>query len=448
MKQHIDMLHGDIKPTLIKISFPIILSNFIQTALGMFDMIWVGRLGSGAVSAVGTASFYVNLATAISTIITIGTGVRVAQMLGKGDKESARVYNKNGLLVGVILGFLFSLVVGIFSPQLLAYFGIIDTSILTMAKEYLVVSLLGIPLMFLISVYTTIYTSYGDTKTTFKANAIGLVINLILDPVFIFGLGIMPALGVVGAAWTNNIARVITLVLLIVYSNEEIKQSLHARFNFKRTLEVFKLGLPITAQRVLFSYISMAMAKIIVQFGAEAIAVQKIGIQIESISYVTVGGLQGAISAFVGQNFGAGKLSRIKDGYRQSLQLVLIFGIAVSALFIIFPKQIFSVFIAEPEIINDGVGYMRAIGLSQVFMCIELLTVGAFNGIGKTYIPPIISVIFTIMRIPLALLLSQSMGLMGVWWSISLTSVFKGVSLFLWFNYTMSEKRGTQNVAV
>ena len=117
------------------------------------------------------------------------------------------------------------------------------------------------------------------------------------------------------------------------------------------------------------------------------------------------------------------------------------FGILISSVFIVFPKQIFGIFISEPNVINSGVEYMRVIGYSQLFMCIELLTVGAFNGIGKTYAPPIISIIFTLGRIPLALLLSEYLGLSGVWWSISISSILKGIGLYIWFKMTMRKEK-------
>lgn len=441
MTKQIDMLNGDIKITLIKISLPIILTNLIQTALGMFDMIWVGRLGSNAVSAIGTASFYVNLATAVSTIITVGAAVLVAQALGSEDKKEARLITKNALFLSVLISVLFSVVVSMNSKQLLSFFGIKEFIILRMANDYLQVSLIGVPFLFLVSTYTSVFTSYGNTKETFRANSIGLVINLVLDPIFIFGFSIFPALGVSGAAWTNNIARIITLVLLVLNSNSEIKSSFRERMKIDKVLRIFKLSFPVTAQRILFIFISMIMTRIIVRFGSEAIAVQKIGVQIESISYVTVGGLQGAVAAFVGQNYGAKNIDRIDKGYGISLRLVFFFGILISSVFIVFPKQIFGIFISEPNVINSGVEYMRVIGYSQLFMCIELLTVGAFNGIGKTYAPPIISIIFTLGRIPLALLLSEYLGLSGVWWSISIFSILKGIGLYIWFKMTMRKEK-------
>ena len=182
------------------------------------------------------------------------------------------------------------------------------------------------------------------------------------------------------------------------------------------------------------------------RFGSDAIAVQKVGIQIESISYMTIGGLQGAIAAFFGQNYGARRLDRIHQGYQQALLLTSGFGILISFIFILFPGQLFSLFLSDEASLALGTDYMRIIGYSQLFMCMELMTVGAFNGIGETHIPPIFSITFTALRIPLALILSEPFGLNGVWMSIALSSVFKGIVLVFWFTRSLRKMKIPQTV--
>jgi Na+-driven multidrug efflux pump len=161
--------------------------------------------------------------------------------------------------------------------------------------------------------------------------------------------------------------------------------------------------------------------------------VQSVGAQIESISWTTAGGFQTALSAFVGQNFGAKKWDRIYKGYFTSLGVIAIIGTITSCLLIFLPGPIFSIFIREQNVIKDGIVYLRILGVSQLFMCIEITTAGAFNGVGKTIPPSIVGIVLNAMRIPGALLLSALIGLNGVWWSISLSSVLKGIILTSWF---------------
>lgn len=437
MKKQINMLTGDIMKVLIALALPIIASNFVQTAFGLIDMIWIGRLGTNAVSAIGTANFYVSLATGVSSLVVIGAGVRVAQSLGAHKEKEAKSYTKNSLVMALVLSIVFSVILYVFSVPLIDFFEMNDALVEGMANDYLRAAVFGIPLLFLATVMTSILTSYGNTKLTFKANSAGLILNIILDPIMIFGWFGLPQMGVLGAAWATTISRFVTLIILFMYSNEEIISSLKEKLNFTRIKEIIKISYPATAQSLIFTFISMIIGKLVIEFGVGAIATQKIGIQIESITWVTIGGLQGAISAFVGQNFGGNKPERIKEGYNKGLKVVTVFGLVVTTLFLIFSRQIFSVFVSEPEVIEMGVGYMSAIAFSQVFMCFEMLSVGAFNGLGKTYAPPLVSIFFSGLRIPMAMLLTPYLGISGIWWSISISSMFKGVVLVVWFKYVM-----------
>lgn len=442
MNRSHDLTKGNIKKVLIGLSLPIIAANFAQTAFGLIDMFWIGSLGSNSVSAVGTASFFLNFATSLSTLITIGSGIKFAQKIGADNEKGIGEYLSSSILLSVFISVLYCIVVYFFSDSLIGFYDIKDLEVVSLSSQYLRSSLVGIPFLFLSLTFTSLLTSKGKTKSVFKANITGLAINTILDPILIFGLGsIIAPMGVNGAAWASNIARFITALLLLNAMKEEIIDHFKIKVYFKESFNILKLGFPVATQRVVFTFISMYLAKIIAIYGTEAIAAQKIGLQIESISYVTIGGLQGAIIAFIGQNYGAKNISRVKDGYNSALLLAIVFSTFTSLLFILFPKQLVGIFINEPEVIEVGVGYMRAIGISQVFMCIEYVSVGVFNGLGKTYIPPIISILLTSARIPLALLLREHYGVSGIWISISLTSILKGMVLLIWMKLLL-KKRG------
>ncbi|MDQ0148195.1 MATE family efflux transporter [Eubacterium multiforme] len=434
--EKIDLTKGDITKSLLKLSLPIIATNFIQMAYGMIDMIWIGRVGSGAVAAIGTASFFINLAMALFTLIVIGTGVKISHAIGRGEEKEGQDYIANGFILSITLAILYTIFIFIFKDKLIGFYELSDITVEKMAENYLVISAVGIIFMYFNSLLTTIFNSYGESKMPFRANTVGFIFNIILDPVLIFGLGPIKPLGVFGAALATLIARIIVFTMFLRISKGRLSFLRKGiKLNIKKAKEVMQMGLPITAQRVIFTLIAITIAKIVANWGATAIAVQKVGVQIESISYITIGGLQGAIAAFVGQNYGAKKEERIKRGYYKALKLTVIFGLLVTLTFFIFSRQIFGIFLSENEALNMGSIYMKILGLSQVFMCMELLTVGAFNGLGKTYAPPIVSIIFSGLRIPMAIFLSSGnlFGLNGVWMSISVSSLFKGTILVTWF---------------
>lgn len=423
-----DLTQGPIMPTLMKLTLPIIATNFISTTYGLVDMIWVGRLGSGPVAAIGTASFFINLAIALSTMITIGTGIKVAFCMGSGQIEKAKSYMKNGFTMSILLGLLYMSLVLLTNNQLIGFFDLGSDE---------VISIFGTVFSIVNTLFATLLNSMGNSKQPFQIFSVGLMVNIVLDPFLIFGWGSFEGWGIAGAATATLTANILVTALFIIKTRKSEIISNTSAWDIRQMKEVIRMGLPITIQRVTFTLISIVIAKIIVRFGADAIAVQKVGIQIESISYMTIGGLQGAIAAFFGQNYGARRLDRIGQGYRKALILTSIFGVIISLIFIAFPQQLFSLFLSDQTSLELGTDYMRIIGYSQLFMCMELMTVGAFNGIGQTHIPPIFSIIFTALRIPLALILSEPFGLNGVWMSIALSSVFKGVILVFWFRRSL-----------
>jgi Na+-driven multidrug efflux pump len=191
----------------------------------------------------------------------------------------------------------------------------------------------------------------------------------------------------------------------------------------------------VAIQSGLFTVFAMFIARLIATWGPVPIAVQKVGSHIEAISWMTAGGFSSALSAFVGQNFGAGKWDRIQKGYTAGLIAVTIIGSIATILLVFFAKPIFKLFIPEPAALEQGIIYLRILGLSQIFMCWEIATSGSFNGLGRTVPPSVVSVILTGLRVPVAYLLAlhTSLGLTGVWWSISMSSVVKGIILVIWF---------------
>ena len=197
---------------------------------------------------------------------------------------------------------------------------------------------------------------------------------------------------------------------------------------------ILRLGGPTALQSMIYCGISMVLTKMVAAFGEPAVATQRVGGQIESVSWNTSDGFAAAMNAFAAQNFGAGKMDRVRKGYKISAITVGLWGTLVALAFIFLPVQISSVFFHEPEVIPVSVQYLVIIGICEPFMCIELMAIGAISGLGNTKICSIVSIIVTGLRIPLAILLSStSLGLNGVWWALTLTSVTKGILFHLIF---------------
>lgn len=435
MSKQIDLTNGNIVEKLVKLSLPIMGTAFIQIAYSLIDMIWVGKIGSKSVAAVGTAGFYPWLAMAFIMISKVGGEIKVAQSVGEKNEKDTKYYIKSAIEINIILSFLYSLVLILFKGPLVGFFKLGDMEVINMSEQYLVIVGFGMMFYFINPVFTSIFVGLGNSKSPFKINTIGLITNIILDPVLIFGIGPFPEMGVAGAAIatiTSHIIVSLCFIYLIYKDREEhfkIKLFREVDFTYYKTL--FVLGTPVALQNGLFTIFSMIMGVIVASFGPVAIAVQKVGSQIESISWNSCDGFASALSSFVGQNYGAKKIDRINKSTKYALIGVIIWGSLTTAILVFLGEIIFSAFINEPEAVLKGTDYLKILGYSQLFMCLEITVAGIFKGLGRTYIPSIIIAVLTGCRIPLAILLCRPdiLGLNGIWWSITLSSVVKGALL-------------------
>lgn len=433
------LTEGNIFKALIKLALPIMGTSFVQMAYNMTDMFWIGSLGSKSVAAVGTAGFFTWFGSAILLIPKIGAEICVAQSVGKKDVKEAEYYAINAVLLDIILAIIYSAILIIFSKQLIGFFKFDDLVVVNESIAYLTIVSIGMIFLFINSLFTGIFNGYGNSETPFRINSIGLAANMILDPIMIFGYGPFSKLGVKGAAIATITAQfIVTMVFIYIIIK---RKAIFTGFKFFSMADndamkkIIKLGLPVAIQNALFATFAMFIARIIAKWGPTPVAVQNIGAQIEAISWMTAGGFSTALSAFVGQNYGAKRWDRIYKGFYISIGIVSIIGLFASCLLIFGARPIFSVFLSEEEAVNIGVRYLRILGLSQIFMCIEITTAGAFNGIGKTILPSVVGTIFTGLRVPFAAIISsnENIGLDGVWWTISVSSMFKGVILFTCF---------------
>jgi len=434
-----DLTTGKITGTLVKLALPIMATSIIQMAYNMTDLIWIGRLGSKAVAAVGSAGFYTWFGFAFILISKVGAEISVSQSLGKKNYEDAREYSRSALYLVFLFAVMWTVILLIFNRQFIGFFKIEDMSVNQMARSYLSIVSLGVVFNFLTVVFTGIYNGCGDSRTPFYITTIALILNMVLDPLLVFGIGPFPLMGVSGAAIATVIAQGISAVIFftLFVTNKSPFPDFHffKRPQFKYMKKIFQLGSPVALESAGFTFFAIILARIVSHWGALPIAIQRIGAQIEAISWMSASGFATALSTVVGQNYGAQKWDRIWFSYFSGLKVVIGIGALSTILFLVFPQQIFSLFLPESEAVRMGSVYLRILGVSQIFMCIEIISSGAFKGMGRTIPPTIVSFTLTGLRIPLALLLSSFpvLALNGVWISISITSILKGIILSTWF---------------
>ena len=442
-----NLTKGPILKTLTKLAIPIMASSFLGTLYNITDMAWIGLLGSKAVAGVGVGGMFTWFSQGLAAMARMGGQVQVAQCIGRGERDRAHRFAQAAVQLATLMGMAYAVISLLFTRQMVGFFQLTDPEAQTAALAYTKIACGLIVFSFLTLTMTGLYTAQGDSKTPFLANLIGLVTNMILDPVLILGPGPFPKLGVVGAAIATVTAQAIVMTIMIlgvfIQKKENVLKgiSLTAKIPKEYLSGISRIGIPTAIQGMAYCAISMVLTRMVSAYGAEAVATQRVGGQIESISWNTADGFAAALNAFIAQNYGAGKMDRVRKGYRASLWTVGIWGLLISFVFICFPQAIADIFFHEPKAVATAVGYLVIIGFSEAFMCVELTTVGALSGLGRTRLCSIISITFTSARIPLAIILGGLIGLSGIWWALSVTSIVKGIIFtctFLW----ITRKRG------
>ena len=425
-----DLTQGKVIAVLTTLALPIMGSSLLQFTYNLVDMLWIGGLGSNAVASIGSSSFFISIGYAINSLVVTGSSIKVAHAIGRKDDYDVKKYINSGIFINLITGVIFALSLIFFGRNFIGFLNLNNTFVEKNSYLYLI---FNAPIMFFTFfnlLYSKILGSFGNNKVAFNINIVGMVLNIVLDPIFIYVLN----LDVIGAALATLVANIVIFLLYHRKSMSFLHYDFKISLDYNKIREIINLGLPISMQRVLFTLINIILARIIAKFGSEAIAAQKIGLQIESVTYMVIGGLNGAVASFTGQNFGANKFKRIIKGYNTALIIGIIYSIAMALLFMFFGKTLIKLFIGENNTIIIAMAYLHAVAFSQVFSSIEMVSNGLFTGIGKPNISSIISIVFTLLRIPMSLLLIKYIELNGVWMSISISSILKGVVSYLIYN--------------
>ncbi|NDV59985.1 MATE family efflux transporter [Bacteroides sp. 519] len=425
---------GPIRKQLFKLAMPIMATSFIQMAYSLTDMAWVGRIGSEAVAAIGSVGILTWMSASISLLNKIGSEVSVAQSIGAQNNEDAKCFASHNITIALIISVCWGSILFCLANEIIGIYKL-NADISRDAVSYLRIIATALPFVFMSAAFTGIYNASGRSTIPFFISGTGLIFNMILDPLFIFGLN----LGVQGAAYATWLSQA-TVFLLFVYQLK-IKNALLGGFPFITKLKkrysqrIFKLGLPVAAFNTLFAFVNMFLGRTATEQGGHiGLMSLTTGGQIEAITWNTSQGFSTALGAFIAQNYAARKTTRVIKAWQTTLWMTFTFGVFCTLLFVFMGNEIFSLFVPEPEAYIAGGIYLRIMGYSQLFMMLEITTQGVFYGIGRTLPPAIISVVCNYSRIPLAIYFAhRGMGVEGIWWAISLTSIAKGIILASWF---------------
>lgn len=440
-----NLTEGSIFKKLLLVAVPIIGTSVIQMAYNLTDMFWLGRLdaavsstsGSQAVAASGTVGMFMWLSMAFMAFGSRGAEIGVAQNIGKGDHAGAQGYGETAVTLAAILGVLYGGLLIAFRRSWLGFFALTDPVVEQAALSYLVIIGFGLPFAFVSGAITGIFNGSGNSRLPFYVNAVGLVLNMLVDPLLIIRFN----MGIEGAAIATVGAQFVAFLLMALSLTHNRQRpfdgfKLFARMARDKLRQIVKWVWPISVESFLFTFLSMIITRFVTAYGTPALTTQRVGSQVESLSWLIAGGFAMALTAYVGQNYGAGKWNRIQRGFKLATGAMVVWGIVVTAVLYFSATGIFSVFIPnEPDVVAVGANYLRILSSCQLIACLEGIASGSFRGMGRTKPPSIVSVTCNALRVVAAWLLSTytPLGLDGIWWAISIGAGVRGLWMYLWY---------------
>ncbi len=401
-------------------------------SFNLIDSIWVGRLiGPAALAAVSTSGFYVWVALSLGEMVEIGLIAVAARRHGEGDPERAARAAAAAVAYALLAGLVVSVAGELLASTMFRLMAV-PPDVARLGHAYLSTWLLGGPLVFGFFALEATFRAAGDTRTPFLMLAGSVCVSILLDPLLIMGIGPFPRLGVEGAALASVMVRGGGFLLGLVIALRRGLLRIQAP-DWQTLPTIIRIGAPLSLAGVLLSLIYMWLTRFTSRFGTPALAALGVGHKMEGLGFIAISGFALAASALVGQNLGARQEARAREAVRLTVGYCLVVTVTTAVAFLLIPGRLVGLFTRDPEVLADGVLYLRVIAFAQIGQSFELILEGALAGAGYTFWPQIVSTGLTGLRIPLAAWWSQRIGLLGIWLALSVTAISRGVAMVLFW---------------
>ncbi len=423
---------------LLAVAWPVSVSYLLQTFYNLVDAFWLGKLGKSALVAPTVTMNIVFIGIALAMGLGQAGTTLISQYKGAGQTSRMGRAAGQSFILQIGVGSLIAMLGLVFAPQLLRLLHTPDDAFAD-TLIYMRWILAGVPLMFIFHVYQGIYTGLGDTVGPMRINVATVLLNMILDPLFIFGWGPLPAMGVAGAAVATVISRAIASILamraILTGPGFKIKPG-DLRWDQEMITRLFKVGVPLSLGQAGTSLGFTLLIGVVNNFGSSVTAAFGIGHRVIMMVSVPAIALSQANATAVGQNLGSGYVGRAVMSVKKSAILVTIILLPLTTATFFFGEHITHWFINDPEVIALGHDLFRITSFSVFAFSLILVLFGAFTGSGHTLPVMVVNMgRLWLVRIPATLLLTVvwDWGPAGLWWAMNLSNILAGTVAFLWF---------------
>jgi len=409
-----DYTEGSLSRAILLLSIPAVLEMVMESIFVIADIFFVSKLGANAVATVGLTESMMTIIYAISIGLGTATTSLVSRRIGEKNPDAASVAAFQAILTGIIVSLLIGIPGALFSKKLLSMMGA-SQPIVEIMSGYTTIMLGGNIVIMMLFIINAIFRSAGDAAVAMKVLWIGNIINIILDPCLIFGLGPFPHMGVTGAAVATNIGRgtaVLVQFYLLFFGKKRIRLSIkHLEVNFRIMLKLLKLSIGSIGQNLIGTTSWIALVRIISMFGSEVVAGYTIAMRIIGFTLLPSWGISNAASTLVGQNLGAKKPARAERAVWVTGWINMILLGIIGLILVLFPEIFIRIFIGNETVVKSGVLGLRIVSIGFVAYGLGMVLVNSFNGAGDTSTPLKINIFaFWCIEIPLAWLLAIKAG--------------------------------------
>ncbi len=433
-----DYTSGPLGRAILLLAVPMVIEMSMESLFAVVDIFFVGRLGPTAVAAVGMTESLMIIIYTLGFGLSIGATAVVARRIGEQDPEAAARSAVQVLLLGAMVSGTLGLLGAVFAPQLLALMGAAP-EVITEGTGYARVLLGGSATAFLLFVINATFRGAGDPAIAMRVLIVANVLNMVLDPLFIFGIGPFPELGLTGAAVATTIGRatgfLIALRLLARGSGHLRVARRHLAVDWSIMGSIVRLSTAGTFQTAIATMSWMGMVRIAAGFGATAMAGYTIAIRVGIFAFMPAFGLGGAAATLVGQSLGAGKPERAEEAVRVATKIDVAFMTAIGLLYWVFAHAIVGLFTDDPGAASLAVEGLRIMTYGFPLFGAGMVLEQAFNGAGDTWTPTWINLfVYWLIQIPIAWMLAKpfGFGVPGVFVAVTIAyCVFVVVAYFL-----------------
>ena len=437
-KEH-EFTKGSIRRAIFMLSIPMIMEMMMESIFALVDAYFVSSLGANAIATVGLTESVLTLVYAVAIGLSMGATAIVARRVGEQNIKGASEAAVQAILLGITIAILISAIGIIFPKQILAFMGG-EPELIAEGYKYTQVLLGGNVTIMLLFLINAVFRGAGDASVAMKVLILSNVLNIILDPMFIFGFGPIPAFGVQGAAIATTIGRgtaVIFQLLILFFGWSSIKIAWRDLvLKTEIMINLIKVSLGGIIQFIIGTSSWVVLMRIMAVFGSEVLAGYTISIRVLLFTLMPSWGMSNAAATLVGQNLGAEQPDRAEKSVWKASKYNAIFMLGVSVFYLVLAEFIMKFFTSEPEIIKYGALSLRVIAAGYLFYAYGMVVIQAFNGAGDTKTPTIINFFcFWLFQLPLAYLtaITFDFGPLGVLLAITIAEVLIAVASIFWF---------------